>query len=126
MRLNQITVGAIDFEKSVAFYKALGLRLIVSARGEYARFELPEGDATFSIHLQDAVPPGGPLLYLEVDDVDMTTNRLKGEGVDFVTDPEDQPWLWREARLVDPAGNRLCIFHAGENRRNPPWRIQDV
>jgi catechol 2,3-dioxygenase-like lactoylglutathione lyase family enzyme len=37
MRLNQVTVGATDFEASMAFYHALGLRLIVSARGEYVR-----------------------------------------------------------------------------------------
>jgi catechol 2,3-dioxygenase-like lactoylglutathione lyase family enzyme len=126
MRLNQITVGATNFGESVAFYRTLGLRLIVSSRGEYARFELPEGETTLSVHLQDVVPPGGPILYLEVDDVDVTTRRLQGQGIEFVADPEDQPWLWREARLVDPAGNRLCIFHAGDNRRNPPWRIRDA
>jgi hydroxymethylpyrimidine/phosphomethylpyrimidine kinase len=35
----------------------------------------------------------------------------------------DQRWLWREAYLRDPAGNVLCIYHAGTNRRFPPWRI---
>lgn len=42
----------------------------------------------------------------------------------FDTPPTDQRWLWREAYLKDPAGNRICIFHAGENRRYPPWRIE--
>lgn len=28
--------------------------------------------------------------------------------------------LWREARLRDPAGNALCLFFAGPNRRDPP------
>ena len=32
-------------------------------------------------------------------------------------------WLWREARLVDPSGNVICLYHAGENRLNPPWRV---
>jgi hydroxymethylpyrimidine/phosphomethylpyrimidine kinase len=36
----------------------------------------------------------------------------------------DQRWLWREAWLKDPAGNEICIYHAGENRRLPPWRIE--
>ena len=35
----------------------------------------------------------------------------------------DQPWLWREARLRDHAGNALCLFRAGRNRREPPWRV---
>ncbi|MDH3811648.1 MAG: VOC family protein, partial [Gammaproteobacteria bacterium] len=30
---------------------------------------------------------------------------------------------WREACLRDPAGNVICIFHGGENRRYPPWRV---
>ena len=37
--------------------------------------------------------------------------------------PTDQPWLWREAYLNDPDGNPLCLYHAGENRLNPPWRL---
>jgi hypothetical protein len=41
----------------------------------------------------------------------------------FDSGPEDQSWLWREAWLRDPAGNRLYLFFAGENRRFPPWRI---
>ncbi|WP_336866841.1 VOC family protein [Sphingomonas sanguinis] len=59
MRLNQVTLGATDFEASVRFYTALGLRLIVSARDEYARFELPEGEATLSLNLQSHVPRRG-------------------------------------------------------------------
>lgn len=38
--------------------------------------------------------------------------------------PQAQPWLWREARLRDPAGNPICLFHAGERRMNPPWRLE--
>ena len=37
--------------------------------------------------------------------------------------PMDMSWLWREARLADPDGHRLCLFHAGENRKHPPWRL---
>ena len=27
------------------------------------------------------------------------------------------------AYLRDPDGNRLCLYFAGENRVNPPWRV---
>jgi len=27
------------------------------------------------------------------------------------------------APLRDPDGNELCLYHAGENRRFPPWRL---
>ncbi|KTW18194.1 hypothetical protein NS258_00525 [Sphingomonas sanguinis] len=124
MRLNQVTLGATDFEASVRFYTALGLRLIVSARHEYARFELPEGEATLSIHLQSHVPSDGPVIYFEVDDVDAAAARIVAQGCPLLCEATDRSWLWREARLVDPAGNQLCLFRAGENRRYPPWRIE--
>ena len=123
LRLNQVTVGATNFQESLAFYQTIGLRLIVSSRSEYARFELPDGEATLSIHLQTTVPRGGPIVYFEVDDVDDTFARLRKKGVAFEVEPIDQPWLWREARLIDPAGNEICLFKAGEHRRYPPWRL---
>lgn len=100
MRPNQVTVGAIDFNESVAFYSRLGLRLIVTSRAEYARFELPDGEATFSVHLTNHVPDNGPVLYFEVEDIDAAVTRLRAQGVALATDPEDQPWLWREARSL--------------------------
>lgn len=30
---------------------------------------------------------------------------------------------WREAILLDPDGHRVFIYHAGENRLDPPWRV---
>jgi catechol 2,3-dioxygenase-like lactoylglutathione lyase family enzyme len=124
MRLNQVTVPARDIEQSVAFYQALGLRLIVKSP-YYARFELPDGEATFSIHLSDDVEGAarGAQIYFECADLDARVAALKAEGIVFDTGPVDQDWLWREAWLSDPAGVRLCFYHAGENRRYPPWRI---
>jgi hydroxymethylpyrimidine/phosphomethylpyrimidine kinase len=124
MRLNQVTVGATEYNASVAFYKTLGLRQIVDSPPHYARFELPDGDSTFSIHLVDG--PSGqefPLVYFETPALDADVARLKGLGVAFEHDPVDQRWGWREAYLRDPAGNRICLYQAGVNRRYPPWRI---
>ena len=64
------------------------------------------------------------MIYFEVADVDRTVLELKDKGIAFESEPTDQRWLWREATLKDPAGNPLCIYHAGDNRRYPPWRIQ--
>jgi hypothetical protein len=44
--------------------------------------------------------------------------------VAFEHKPTMQTWLWYEAWLRDPAGNTICLYHAGSNRRHPPWRIQ--
>ena len=118
MRLNQVTVGTTDYQASVGFYKALGLTQIVDAPPRYARFETPGGE-TFSIHLVDEVK-STTMVYFEVDDVDAY---VSAAGLPLTQPPTDQSWLWREARLKDPSGNDICIYHAGENRRFPPWRI---
>lgn len=124
MRLNQVTVGATDYAASVAFYKLLGLRQIVDSPPHYARFELPDGDSTFSIHLVDGqCNHEFPLVYFETPNLDADAARLKALGLTFQADPKDQRWGWREAYLRDPAGNRICLYQAGVNRRYPPWRM---
>jgi catechol 2,3-dioxygenase-like lactoylglutathione lyase family enzyme len=123
MNLNQVTLPAVDLAASVAFYRTLGFRLIVDTP-HYARFECPDGGATFSLHGVDAMPAdSGVLVYFEHEALDELVAELQGKGVVFTQEPADQRWLWREARLRDPAGNALCLYWAGENRRNPPWRV---
>ena len=126
MRLNQVTVPALDLERSIAFYQTLGLKLIVKAE-HYARFEVGDGTDTFSLHLTDdaSCAANGPHVYFECDDLDARVAALKEKAIAFDLDPVDQTWLWREAWLTDPAGVKLCLYHAGENRRFPPWRLKD-
>lgn len=128
MNLNQVTVPSLDVEKSILFYKKLGLNLIVKALPHYARFECPEGDSTFSIHLVSELPSGqGVFVYFETDQMDEKVNELINEqGIIIKELPEDKSWLWREARLNDPDGNQIIIYHAGNNRKNPPWRYREV
>jgi catechol 2,3-dioxygenase-like lactoylglutathione lyase family enzyme len=121
MNLNQVTLESSDIGRSVAFYRRLGLELIVLS-DHYARLLCP-GGATFSVHLADAPSPGGTLIYFECEDLDARCERLTAEGVVFDSSPCHQRWLWREARLSDPDGNRLCLYWAGENRVDPPWRV---
>ncbi len=124
MDLNQITIPSLDVEKATKFYKTLGLHLIVDALPNYARFECPDGNSTFSIHKVEALPKGnGISIYFEESNLDEVVKQLQSKGVDFDSLPEDQPWLWREARLHDLDGNHIILFKAGTNRKNPPWRI---
>ena len=122
MDLNQITLPCKDYDASVAFYKLLGFQQIVDSPPRYARFETSSG-TTFSLHHDEEIPSAGVVVYFEVDDVDAKVGELTSLGVKFDTDAVDQNWLWREAYLTDPAGNQLCIYNAGKNRRFPPWRI---
>lgn len=126
MRLNQVTVPANNLGQSIEFYRLLGFHLTVRS-DHYARFEVPDGDATFSIIVTpDASHAAeGPHIYFECDDLDARVAALKAKGIVFDSDPIDQSWLWREAWLSDPAGNRLCLYFAGDNRKHPPWRLKD-
>ncbi|WP_254305819.1 VOC family protein [Sphingopyxis sp. BSNA05] len=63
------------------------------------------------------------MIYFECDDLDDTVAQLQSTGIAFETQPTDQSWGWREARLRDPAGNPVCLFYGGDKRRFPPWRI---
>jgi catechol 2,3-dioxygenase-like lactoylglutathione lyase family enzyme len=127
VNLNQVTLPAQDVAAAARFYRLLGLRLIVDALPRYVRFECPDGESTFSLE-HDPRTGGGaaPAVYFECDDLDATVARLEAAGIEFDAEPTDQPWLWREARLRDPAGNALVLYFAGPNRRYPPWRVEQV
>lgn len=121
MKLNQVTLPAADLPRSISFYEALGFVLIVRD-DHYARLENPDDLSTLSLERRDDGGDGAHV-YFECDDLDARLAALKEKGVAFDSGPEDQSWLWREAWLRDPAGNRLCLYFAGENRRFPPWRL---
>ncbi|WP_288955010.1 VOC family protein [uncultured Polaribacter sp.] len=124
MNLNQITIPSLDVEKATEFYKKLGLILIVDALPRYVRFELPEGDATFSIQQVDELPKGNRIaVYFENEELDKVVEELQQKGFQFDLLPTNQPWLWREARLKDLDGNPIILYKAEGNRKNPPWRI---
>ncbi len=124
MNLNQVTVPTKDLIQSIGFYEKIGLKLIIKAIPTYARFECPEGDATFSIHQVDELPKGnGIMVYFECQNLDTYVAELVDKGIHFDEMPNDKRWIWREARLKDPDQNQLVLYYAGKNRKNPPWRI---
>lgn len=122
MNLNQVTLPCTDLPRSVRFYKTLGLVQIVDS-AHYARFELPDGDATLSLHQIAQRTPAQTTIYFECEALDEKVSALDAAGIVFDSAPADQSWGWREARLRDPDGNLLCLFHAGTMRKHPPWRI---
>ena len=66
----------------------------------------------------------GISIYFEVPEVSKKVAELKAKGIIFETEAKAQTWLWTEARLKDLDGNQIIIYQAGENRKNPPWRIK--
>ncbi|MCW8880381.1 MAG: VOC family protein [Kangiellaceae bacterium] len=123
MNLNQVTLPAYDMDKSVEFYRLLGFVQIVDTP-HYARFECPDGGATFSLALTEENFFNGATIYFEHQDVDGWVRTLIAKGLTFESMPETKRYLWREALLFDPSGNKVKLYWAGENRLNPPWRVE--
>jgi len=121
MKLNQVTLPAKNLDRSIAFYESVGFLLIVK-NDHYARLENPEDLSTLSLELRQDGGDGAHV-YFECDDLDAQIAALKAKNITFDSGPEDKSWLWREAWLRDPAGNKLCFYFAADNRRFPPWRL---
>ena len=129
MNINQIIIPVTDVEDGINFYELIGLTTIVEKLPDYARLECQsENQATLSLKRVEKMPVDGTgvTLYFEVNDLDERVEKLTRMGVKFDSQPDDKPWLWREAALSDPFGNSLIFYTAGENRRNPPWRMDSI
>jgi predicted enzyme related to lactoylglutathione lyase len=125
VNLNQVTIYTDKPMETAEFFQKLGLTLIVDSLPRYARLECPDGESTLSIqHDEASQVSNNVVLYFECDELDVTVDELKAKGLKFDEDPTDRTWLWRQAYLKDPNGNKICLFHAGENRKNPPWRVK--
>ena len=126
LRLNQVTVTGTNYERSVEFYRKLGLKQIVDSPPDYARFET-EGGTTFSVQIDpEESIVATTAVYFECHDLDERVEELARAGIPFEHGPRNQPWMWREARLRDPDGNIIFFYKAGEARRFPPWRVGDA
>ncbi|MGC9458457.1 VOC family protein, partial [Vibrio genomosp. F10] len=115
MNLNQVTLAVHDIELAIEFYTKLGLIQIVGNE-YYARFSLPDGDATFSVYL-DTEKQGldcRGVVYFEHEKLDDLVSHLKSEGIEFSQEPTMQSYLWKEAALTDPSGNKIKLYWAGE------------
>jgi len=122
MNLNQVTLPVKDMKEAVHFYLKLGFTQIVDTP-HYARFVCPEGSATFSLLLEEGEFRNGATIYFEHEDLDAWVRHLSEGGIHFDQSPRDESYLWREAILHDPSGNKIKLYWAGENRLDPPWRV---
>jgi catechol 2,3-dioxygenase-like lactoylglutathione lyase family enzyme len=122
VNLNQITLPVKHMDEATAFYLKLGFTQIVDTP-HYARFECPEGSSTFSLSLENEDFSNGAIIYFEHEKLDLWVAHLKSKGIRFDQEATDQRYLWREAVLHDPSGNKIKLYWAGESRLNPPWRV---
>jgi catechol 2,3-dioxygenase-like lactoylglutathione lyase family enzyme len=120
-RLHHIRLLVGDMDASIRFYRdTLGFQLKWGeAAIGYASFT--GGDLSlFARQGQPEATPmpqaGDRLLSLEVDDLDQEIERLRGQGVEIVAGPRDEPsWGLRVAYIRDPDGNLLELM-----RQLPP------
>jgi catechol 2,3-dioxygenase-like lactoylglutathione lyase family enzyme len=125
MNLNQVTIYTDKPLETIEFFQKLGLQLIVDSRPRYARLLCPDGGETVSVNIADEFSGSSNIvLYFECEGLDAKVNELKKIGIKFESEPENKTWLWREAYTKDPNGNKICLYYAGENRKNPPWRVK--
>ena len=122
MNLNQVTLPVKHMNEATAFYLKLGFIQIVDTP-HYARFECPEGNSTFSLALETGSFSNSATIYFEHEELDEWVKILQSIDIEFHQEPTDQKYLWREAILYDPSGNKIKLYWAGENRINPPWRV---
>ncbi len=123
MNLNQITLPVKDIEEAVSFYLTLGFTQIVDSP-HYARFTCPSGDATFSLVLDKEEYSNGAVIYFEHEALDELVDSLIKKGIEFEQLPTQQRYLWKEAIVKDPSGNKIKLYWAGDNRLNPPWKVE--
>jgi catechol 2,3-dioxygenase-like lactoylglutathione lyase family enzyme len=123
VNLNQVTLPVKDMARATEFYRTMGFLQIVESP-YYARFECTEGESTFSLSLDSSDVENTSVIYFEHEDLDGLVKSLKEKGLVFDQDPTHMRYLWREAILHDPSGNKIKLYWAGENRLNPPWRLE--
>jgi len=123
MNLNQVTLPVKNMETSTDFYRRLGFLQIVDTP-HYARFACPDNGSSFSLSLEDNDFSNGATIYFEHQSLDQWVEDTQQLGIQFEQLPTDQSYLWREAILYDPSGNKIKLYYAGKNRLFPPWRVE--
>ena len=123
MELNQITLPVKDMDAAVNFYLKLGFTQIVDTP-HYSRFSCPEGNSTFSLSLETEEFENRSVIYFEHEELDELCADLSRSGIQFEQLPTEQRYLWKEAILKDASGNKIKLYRAGENRLNPPWKVE--
>jgi catechol 2,3-dioxygenase-like lactoylglutathione lyase family enzyme len=127
MHLEHLTLIVRDYEAAIRFFvNALGFELVedspsVTNDGRPKRWVVvrPPGAATGLLLAQadghrqlsavGAQFAGRVGLFLRVDDFDAARQRMLEHGVEFVTEPRDEPY-GRVVVFVDVAGNRWDLL----------------
>ena len=103
--LDHVYVECRDFERTLAFWKALGFALVAEwGEDGHRAGRLTSGQA--ALVLAEAKAPVGPTMHLATRDPEALNARLaKDPAVEVETPLEDTHWGTRWIRVRDPEGN---------------------
>jgi lactoylglutathione lyase len=105
-----------NVERALGFYRDLldgKVSYQFPPEGEPGYVGIDIGPAHLGIGLNPEAGdgPGGQRfsLWVYAEDCDAAIDRLRAAGVRITSEPEDQPWGERIARVLDPDGNEVII-----------------
>lgn len=110
---------AADFEKSRAFYEAIGFKKLLD--GDVAIFAA--GQTSFILQRFEQESAENWMMQLMVDDLDAWWAHLQSLdlpnsfGTKLLKPPAMQPWGLRVAYVADPSG---ILWHIAQRRPNKP------
>jgi lactoylglutathione lyase len=104
-------ISVEDLPGARAFYEALGFAQTYRfpSEGEPAYITMSRGTSSIGIGAADEADKDRWGIWVYVDDVDRTFERLRTLGASAVTEPQNQPWGERVARIRDPSGNLVFL-----------------
>jgi len=107
--LNLVVIRSADMERSLQFYKLLGLDFTQHRHGngpEHYACEL--GIVVFEIYprTDQAQDTASTRIGFQVNSLDSLVAKLQESGVTLISPPKDSPW-GRRAVVNDPDGHRV-------------------
>jgi len=109
--ISAVTLLTADMAYAVAFYSALGFRLLYGGReAPFTTFRV--GAGYLNLQLDAACSAGRDVwgrVVLWVDDVDAMYRRALAAGFEPRTAPTDAPWGERYFHIRDPDGHELSF-----------------
>ena len=108
--ISAVTLLTVDMVDAVAFYLALGFRLLYGGpEATFTSFRV--GDGYLNLQLDVGGRPGWAWgrVVLWVDDVDAMYERALAVGFHPDTSPVDAPWGERYFHIHDPSGHELSF-----------------
>ena len=114
-------ISVRDLPATRRFYKELGFSQTYQfpAEGEPGYVAMERGNSSIGIGAAGPTDEDRFGHWVDVDDVDVTLERLRGTGVPAVAEPEDQPGGERVARTRDPDGNLVYLGAAQTSTVGP-------